>query len=139
MPKTFYFLDLKHVLLLQRKSFKFFSNSFCGFSGKEPACQSRRYKRCWFDPWVGKIPWRRPWQPTPVFLPRESMTEEPGGLQSMGSQSDMTTATQHAHARIYNKEVSTCFCVPQNCMATCYAKNKLVNTQLVLESWFCKN
>ena len=25
-----------------------------------------------FDPWVGKIPWRRLWQPTPVFLPGES-------------------------------------------------------------------
>ena len=25
-----------------------------------------------FDPWVGKISWRREWQPTPVFLPRES-------------------------------------------------------------------
>jgi len=22
-----------------------------------------------FDPWVGKIPWRKAWQPTPVFLP----------------------------------------------------------------------
>ena len=40
-----------------------------------------------FDPWVGKIPWRRAWQPTPVFLPGEiPWTEEPGGLQSMGSQ-----------------------------------------------------
>ena len=40
-----------------------------------------------FNPWVGKIPWRRAWQPTPVFLPGESpRTEEPGGLQSMGSQ-----------------------------------------------------
>ena len=28
--------------------------------------------RCEFDPWVGKIPWRRAWQPTPVFLPGES-------------------------------------------------------------------
>ena len=28
-------------------------------------------KRPWFDPWVGKIPWRREWQPTPVFLPGE--------------------------------------------------------------------
>ena len=28
--------------------------------------------RCGFDPWVGKIPWRRAWQPTPVFLPGES-------------------------------------------------------------------
>ena len=42
-----------------------------GTSGKEPACQCRRLKRCGFDPWVGKIPWRRGWQPTPVFLPGE--------------------------------------------------------------------
>ena len=25
-----------------------------------------------FDPWVGKISWRRAWQPTPVFLPGKS-------------------------------------------------------------------
>ena len=25
--------------------------------------------RCGLDPWIGKIPWRRVWQPTPVFLP----------------------------------------------------------------------
>ena len=41
-------------------------------SGKEPACQCKRQKRWGFDPWVGKIPWRREWQPTPVFLPWES-------------------------------------------------------------------
>ena len=34
-------------------------------SGKEPTCQCRRRKRRGFDPWVGKIPWRRAWQPTP--------------------------------------------------------------------------
>ena len=40
-----------------------------------------------FDPWVGKIPWRRAWQFTPVFLTGESpCTEETGGLQSMASQ-----------------------------------------------------
>ena len=38
-------------------------------SGKESACQRRR---CGFDPWVEKIPWRRKWQPTPVFLPGKS-------------------------------------------------------------------
>ena len=43
-----------------------------GASGKEPTCQYRRHKRCRFDPWVGKIPWGRAWQPTPVFLPGES-------------------------------------------------------------------
>ena len=41
-------------------------------SGKESACQCRRYK-C--DPCVGKIPWRRKWQPTPVFLPGKSHGE----------------------------------------------------------------
>ena len=30
-------------------------------------------KRCRFDPWAGKIPWRRKWQPTPEFLPEESL------------------------------------------------------------------
>ena len=39
-----------------------------GASGKESACQGMR---CEFDSWVGKILWRRRWQPTPVFLPGE--------------------------------------------------------------------
>ena len=43
-----------------------------GTSGKESTCQCRRHKRRGFDPWVGKIPWRRARQPTPVFLPGQS-------------------------------------------------------------------
>ena len=43
-----------------------------GASGKEPVCHCRTHKRCGFDPCVGKIPWRRAWQSTPVFLPGES-------------------------------------------------------------------
>ena len=43
-----------------------------GTSGKEPACQCNRLKRQGFDSWVGKIPWRRARQLTPVFLPGES-------------------------------------------------------------------
>ena len=39
--------------------------SLGGSNGKETACSG-----C--DPWVGKILWRRTWQPTPVFLPGES-------------------------------------------------------------------
>ena len=38
-------------------------------NGKESTCQSRRRG---FDPWVGKIPWRRKWQPTLIFLPGKS-------------------------------------------------------------------
>ena len=43
-----------------------------GASGKEPACQCRRHKRCRFSPWIEKLPWRRAWQLTPEFLPGES-------------------------------------------------------------------
>ena len=41
-------------------------------NGKDSAYQCRRHKRCGLDPWVGKIPRRRKWQPTPVFLPAKS-------------------------------------------------------------------
>ena len=48
-----------------------------------PAMQEAQVR----DPWIRKTPWRRAWQPTPIFLPRESpWTEEPGELQSTGSQ-----------------------------------------------------
>ena len=41
-------------------------------SGKELNCQCKSLRRRSFDPWVGKIPWRRERQPIPVFLPGES-------------------------------------------------------------------
>ena len=53
-----------------------------GASSEEPTCQYRRHKRCQFDPWVGKIPWSRAWQPTPVFLPGE-----PHGQRSLAGYS----------------------------------------------------
>ena len=40
---------------------------------KNPPATADRHKRLRFDPWVGKIPWRRTWQITLVLLPRESM------------------------------------------------------------------
>ena len=40
-----------------------------GSAGKEPSCQHRWCKKRKFNPWVGKIPWRKKWQPTPIFLP----------------------------------------------------------------------
>ena len=57
--------------------------------------------RAGFNHWVGKFPWRRAWQPTPTFLPGESpWTEEPGGLQSMGSQRvGHNWATKHSTAQ----------------------------------------
>ena len=66
------------ILMMSKLSILFliaccFERDFpCGISGKEPTCQCRRLQRHGFDPWVGKIPQRRAWQPTPVFLPGKS-------------------------------------------------------------------
>ena len=70
-----------------------------GTSGKEPSCQCRRHKRPMFDPWVKKIPWRKAWQPTPVFLPGESHRHRSlvGHSPYGHKESDMTEANQHAH------------------------------------------
>ena len=50
------------------------------------------HKGCEFDPWVGKISWRRPWQPTPVFLPGKSYGRRKlAGYSPWGhKESDMT-------------------------------------------------
>ena len=48
--------------------------------------QCRRHQRYGFSSWVRKIPWRRAWQPTPVFLPGESMGRGAWRLQSIGLQ-----------------------------------------------------
>ena len=49
-------------------------------------------------PRVRKIPWRRKRQPTPVFFPGESHAEEPGRLQSRGSQSQTQLKQLHTYA-----------------------------------------
>ena len=57
---------LRHHIIIQGTSFLW----TCGFSvgpeSKKSTCQCKRPR---FDPWVGKIPWSRKWQPIPVFLP----------------------------------------------------------------------
>ena len=54
-----------------------------GSDGKESTCNEGNL----LDPWIGKILWRREWQPIAVLLPGESpCTDEPGGLSSMGLQ-----------------------------------------------------
>ena len=78
------------------------ANTRINTSGKESACQCRRLKRLKrhrFDPWVRKIPWRRAWQPSPVFLPGESHGQtEPSRLQSIRSQRvGHDEASWHAH------------------------------------------
>ena len=54
-----------------------------------PTCQ---YRRCRFDPWVGKIPWRNEWLSTSVFLPGESHGQESlAGYSPWGRKESDTT------------------------------------------------
>ena len=66
--------------------------------GKESAHQCQRHKRRSFSPWVGKMPWRKKWQPTPVFLLGKSHGQRlagysPQGWKRAGHDCDWTTAT----------------------------------------------
>ena len=85
------------------------------FSGKEPACQCRRHKRCGFNPWVRKIPWNRRWQPTPVSLPGESHGQRslagysPWDRKELDRTELLNTHT-HTHTHTLNSpSVQSCF------------------------------
>ena len=60
-------------------------------SSKESACSCKRHKRCGFDPWIGKILWRRTWQPNPIFLPGKSHAQR--SLAGYSPESDWQTAS----------------------------------------------
>ena len=68
-------------------------------SGKEPACQCRKSR---FDLWVGKIPWRRKWQPTPVLLPGKTHGQRSlaGYIPWRRKESD-TTENAHTHTHTH--------------------------------------
>ena len=65
---------------------------------KNPPANAGRRKRCRFDSWVGNIPWRKKWQPTPVFLPGEFHGQRSlVGYSPQGhTELEKTEATQHA-------------------------------------------
>ena len=81
-------------------------------SGKEPVCQCRRHG---FHPWVRKIPWRRKWQPTPIYLPEKSHGQRslvgysPWGHRRVGH--DLATKQQHLNLLNFAKHSCTCISV----------------------------
>ena len=98
-------------------------------SGKESVCQCRRCKRLRFYPWVGKILWRRKWQPTPVFLPGESHGQRslvgynPWGHKEVDTTELLSTYTYiytHTHLFQYFKSEQDLGCLKQN--NRCYIK-----------------
>ena len=68
-------LELDPILTLTVFTVEIYSHTGFpgGSSGKEPTYQSKRLKRPGFYLWARKIPWRRTWQPTPVFLSGKSL------------------------------------------------------------------
>ena len=78
-----------------------------GTSGKESTCQCRRYKKWEFNTWVGKILWRRKWQPTPGFLPGESHGQR--SLMGYGLRSHKRLDTTD-HLSTLNKEGNPAIC-----------------------------
>ena len=70
-----------------------------GARGKEPACQCRRHRRPGFNPQVWKIPFRRAWKPTSVFLIGEAHGQR--SLAGYGPQGrkelEVTEVTQHTN------------------------------------------
>ena len=75
-----------------------------GSTGKESTCQRRR---CGFNPWARKIPWRRKWKPTPVFLPGKSHGQRrlvgysPQGCEGVGHSDLATKQQQYVHTTRY--------------------------------------
>ena len=64
--------------------------------GKESICQHRKCNKCRFDPWFKMIPWRKKWQPSPVFLPgqRSLVSYSPWSRKEL----DMT---EHTHYCVF--------------------------------------
>ena len=79
-------------------------------SGKESTCQCRRREGCRFDRWVRKIPWRRKWQPTAVFLSGKSHGQRSlaGYSQSMGGRKESDTTERLTFL------LSADICLPQS-------------------------
>ena len=74
-----------------------------GLSGKESSYQCGG---CRFSPWVGKIPWRMKWEPTPGFLPGNSHGQRSlAGCSPWGREELDTTERLHFHA--LEKEMAT--------------------------------
>ena len=84
-------------------------------TGKESTCQYKRGKRCGFDSWVRKIPWKEKWPPAPVFLSGKFH-----GQTSLLSYSPCgpkeSDTTKHAHAPSGHQLLGYIMCIKALCI-----------------------
>ena len=94
--------------------------SSLGFPGGS-MLRNPRHRRYRFDPWVRKIPWRRSWQPTPVFLPGKSYKQKSQvGYRPWGREGSDTTE----HARTWHCVFLTLSLVESRCLISITRTNR---------------
>ena len=91
----------------------------------------RGSKRCGFDPWVGNTPWRKAWQPTPVFFPGESHGQRnllgysPWGFKESDKLSMHTQWTQYKWSNDKSRLQNRCLHVLKILIYMCICIEKL--------------
>ena len=79
--------------------------------GKEPTCQCKRCRRHGFYPWIGKVLWKRAWQPTPVFLPVEFHGQRSLSLQTKLFQQNSNYKKYIKHHPFKLRQQLTCWVI----------------------------
>ena len=106
-------------------------------SGKQCGHQCRRCKRCWCNPRVRKLPWRRKWQPTPVFFAGKFHEQRSlVGYSPWGHKDLDTTEHTHIHLSIHPSIISLytkVYCVNKN---TLYSLLSIWNMYRVFYDYF---
>ena len=110
-------------------------------SGKESTCQCRRHKRCGFYPWVRKNPWRRKWQPTPIFLPGKFHGQRSMAAYSLWGCKE-SDRTEHARAHTHTHTIAL-----QCCVSFCHIMKWIsyicifvfILNDYIFKDWSCRN
>ena len=75
-------------------------------SGKKKSAHNAKCRRLRFNPWVGKIPWRKAWQTTPVFLFGKSYGQRRGTVCRVAkSQTLLKQLRTHTHMHVYLEDM----------------------------------
>ena len=90
----------------------------------------------WVQSLVGKIPWRRKWQPTPVFLPGESHGQSSlVGCSPWGRKESDTTERLHFHFHVITVSQFSPSVVPQSCPTLCGPVDCSMASLSITNSW----
>ena len=105
------FSEMTHVeqlawYLIDSKAEQMLPIIFHGSSDHKTICLQRG--RPGFNPWVGKIPWRREWQPTPVFLPEKSHEQRSLAGCSPRDHKELGMTESLTHHHYYHLSTSVC-------------------------------